>query len=99
MLTGACSVAVPSDLEPVWPVPLYRRQNRIDAGLPLAVTFHSLCDAHQAGSVLCRRQPTDVVTQAFADHASRALRQVFIIDNMPGANTTLAAQAVASAPL
>jgi tripartite-type tricarboxylate transporter receptor subunit TctC len=43
--------------------------------------------------------PTDVVTQAFADHASRALGQVFIIDNMPGANTTLAAQAVASAPL
>ena len=43
--------------------------------------------------------PTDVVTQAFADHASRALRQAFIIDNMPGANTIPAAQALASAPL
>ncbi len=43
--------------------------------------------------------PTDVVTQAFADHASRALGQAFIIDNMPGANTIPAAQAVDSAPL
>lgn len=43
--------------------------------------------------------PTDVVTQAFADHASRALGQAFIIDNKLGANTIPAAQAVASAPL
>ncbi|WP_442867389.1 Bug family tripartite tricarboxylate transporter substrate binding protein [Acidovorax sp. GBBC 1281] len=42
--------------------------------------------------------PTDVVARAFADHASRALGQPFIIDNKPGANTILAAQAVASAP-
>ena len=42
--------------------------------------------------------PTDVVARAFADHASQALGQPFIIDNKPGANTILAAQAVASAP-
>lgn len=42
--------------------------------------------------------PTDVVARAFADHASRALGQAFIIDNKPGANTILAAQAVAGAP-
>lgn len=42
--------------------------------------------------------PTDVVARAFADHAGRALGQPFIIDNRPGANTILAAQAVASAP-
>ncbi len=42
--------------------------------------------------------PTDVVARAFADHASRLLGQPFIIDNKPGANTILAAQAVASAP-
>ncbi|WP_029414232.1 Bug family tripartite tricarboxylate transporter substrate binding protein [Acidovorax radicis] len=42
--------------------------------------------------------PTDVVARAFADQASRALGQPFIIDNKPGANTILAAQAVASAP-
>ena len=39
--------------------------------------------------------PTDVVARAFADHASKALGQPFIIDNKPGANTILAAQAVA----
>ena len=42
--------------------------------------------------------PTDVVARAFADHASRALGQPFIIDNKPGAGTVIAAQAVASAP-
>lgn len=42
--------------------------------------------------------PTDVVARAFADHASKMLGQPFIIDNRPGANTILAAQAVASAP-
>jgi len=42
--------------------------------------------------------PTDVVARAFADHASQALGQPFIIDNKPGANTILAAQAVASTP-
>jgi tripartite-type tricarboxylate transporter receptor subunit TctC len=30
--------------------------------------------------------PTDVVARAFADHASRALGQPFIVDNKPGAN-------------
>ena len=35
--------------------------------------------------------PTDVVARAFADHASRALGQPFIIDNKPGAAVTLVA--------
>ncbi|GAB2482906.1 tripartite tricarboxylate transporter substrate binding protein [Comamonas humi] len=42
--------------------------------------------------------PTDVVARAFADHAGRALGQPFVVENKPGANTILAAQAVASAP-
>ncbi|MDD2545580.1 MAG: tripartite tricarboxylate transporter substrate binding protein [Burkholderiaceae bacterium] len=42
--------------------------------------------------------PTDVVARTFADHASKALGQPFIVENKPGANTILAAQAVASAP-
>jgi tripartite-type tricarboxylate transporter receptor subunit TctC len=42
--------------------------------------------------------PTDVVARAFADHASRAMRQPFVVENRPGANTILAAEAVASAP-
>ena len=41
--------------------------------------------------------PTDVVARAFAEHASRALGQPVIVDNKPGANTILAAEAVASA--
>ncbi|XAH21842.1 tripartite tricarboxylate transporter substrate binding protein [Xylophilus sp. GW821-FHT01B05] len=42
--------------------------------------------------------PTDVVARAFADYATRALGQSFIVDNKPGANTILAAEAVAGAP-
>ncbi|KQP35556.1 tripartite tricarboxylate transporter substrate binding protein [Pseudorhodoferax sp. Leaf274] len=42
--------------------------------------------------------PTDVVARAFADHAARQLGQPVIVDNKPGANTILAAEAVASAP-
>lgn len=42
--------------------------------------------------------PTDVVARAFADHASRALGQPFVVENKPGANTILAAAAVAAAP-
>lgn len=42
--------------------------------------------------------PTDVVARAFADFAARALGQPFVVDNKPGANTILAAEAVAGAP-
>src|SRR5256885_14916916 len=42
--------------------------------------------------------PTDVVARAFADHAGKALGQPFVVDNKPGANTIVAAQAVAGAP-
>lgn len=42
--------------------------------------------------------PTDVVARSFADYASRTLGQPFIVDNKPGANTILAAEAVAAAP-
>lgn len=42
--------------------------------------------------------PTDVVARAFADRAARTLGQPFLVDNKPGANTILAAEAVASAP-
>lgn len=42
--------------------------------------------------------PTDVVARAFAEYAARALGQPFVVDNRPGANTVLAAEAVASAP-
>ena len=41
--------------------------------------------------------PTDVLARAFAEHASRALGQSVIVENKPGANTILAAEAVASA--
>jgi tripartite-type tricarboxylate transporter receptor subunit TctC len=41
--------------------------------------------------------PTDVVARTFAEEASRKLGQQFIVENKPGANTVLAAQAVASA--
>lgn len=41
--------------------------------------------------------PTDVVARAFAEHASHAWGQPFIVDNKPGANTILAAESVASA--
>jgi len=41
--------------------------------------------------------PTDLVARAFADYAGRAMKQPFIVDNKPGANTILAAQTVADA--
>lgn len=41
--------------------------------------------------------PTDVVARAFASYASQALGQTFVVENRPGANTILAAEAVAKA--
>ncbi len=42
--------------------------------------------------------PTDVVARAFAEHAAKALGHPVVVENKPGANTILAAEAVASAP-
>ncbi|CAM3626141.1 Tripartite tricarboxylate transporter substrate binding protein [Bordetella sputigena] len=42
--------------------------------------------------------PTDVVARAFASYASQALGQSFVVENKPGANTILAAEAVAKSP-
>jgi tripartite-type tricarboxylate transporter receptor subunit TctC len=42
--------------------------------------------------------PTDVVARAFAEHAARALGQPVVVENKPGANSILAAEAVANAP-
>jgi tripartite-type tricarboxylate transporter receptor subunit TctC len=41
--------------------------------------------------------PTDVVTRTFAEKVGQALHQPFIVENKPGANSVLAAEAVASA--
>jgi tripartite-type tricarboxylate transporter receptor subunit TctC len=41
--------------------------------------------------------PTDVVARAFASYASQTLGQTFVVENRPGANTILAAEAVAKA--
>lgn len=41
--------------------------------------------------------PTDVVARAFAAYAAQALGQSFVVENKPGANTILAAEAVAKA--
>lgn len=41
--------------------------------------------------------PTDVVARAFADTAAKHLKQPFVVENKPGANTIIAAEAVASA--
>ena len=42
--------------------------------------------------------PTDIVARAFAEQASRTLGQPVVVENKPGANTILAAEAVAAAP-
>ncbi len=42
--------------------------------------------------------PTDVIARAFAEHTAKALGQPVVVENKPGANTILAAEAVASAP-
>ena len=42
--------------------------------------------------------PTDVVARAFAQYAAKSLGENFIVENKPGANTILAAEAVATAP-
>ena len=41
--------------------------------------------------------PTDVVARAFASYAGQALGQTFVVENKPGANTILAAEAVSKA--
>lgn len=41
--------------------------------------------------------PTDIVARAFAEQASRTLGQPVVVENKPGANTILAAEAVAAA--
>lgn len=41
--------------------------------------------------------PTDIVARSFAEHAAKTLGQPVIVDNKPGANTIIAAEAVASA--
>lgn len=41
--------------------------------------------------------PTDIVARSFAAHAGKGLGQPVIVDNKPGANTIIAAEAVASA--
>ena len=42
--------------------------------------------------------PTDIVARAFAEQASRTLGQPVVVENKPGANTILAAEAVTAAP-
>jgi tripartite-type tricarboxylate transporter receptor subunit TctC len=42
--------------------------------------------------------PTDIVARVFAEQASRTLGQPVVVENKPGANTILAAEAVAAAP-
>lgn len=81
-----------------------RRAGQALAALLLAVSGSCLA---QAGTYPARPVrlvvgfaaggPTDVVARAFADYASRALGQPFVVDNKPGANTIVAAQAVAGA--
>jgi tripartite-type tricarboxylate transporter receptor subunit TctC len=41
--------------------------------------------------------PTDVVARGFAEQAGKGLGQTVVVDNRPGANTIIAAEAVASA--
>lgn len=41
--------------------------------------------------------PTDIVARSFAAHAAKGLGQPVVVDNKPGANTIIAAEAVASA--
>ncbi|MET3444571.1 tripartite-type tricarboxylate transporter receptor subunit TctC [Variovorax paradoxus] len=73
------------------------------AGMAAAMAAHAQAPAWPAKPVrvlvgFSAGGPTDVVARAFADHASRALGQPFVVDNKPGANTILAAEAAVAAP-
>lgn len=72
-------------------------------GLALALAAHAQAPAWPSKPVrvlvgFSAGGPTDVVARAFSDHASRALGQPFVVDNKPGANTILAAEAAVAAP-
>jgi tripartite-type tricarboxylate transporter receptor subunit TctC len=41
--------------------------------------------------------PTDVVARLFAERAGQSLRQAFVVENKPGANSVIATEAVAAA--
>ncbi|MDP9992635.1 tripartite-type tricarboxylate transporter receptor subunit TctC [Variovorax boronicumulans] len=72
-------------------------------GLTVALAAHAQTPAWPAKPVrvlvgFSAGGPTDVVARAFADYASRTLGQPFVVDNKPGANTILAAEAAVAAP-
>lgn len=72
------------------------------AGLPLPAAAQPTQPAWPAKPVrivvgFSAGGPTDVVARAFAEHASRTLGQPVVVENRPGANTILAAEAVAKA--
>lgn len=77
--------------------------NKVWFGMALAVVVGSAHGAYPERPVrvvvgFSAGGPTDVVARAFASYASQALGQTFIVENKPGANTILAAEAVAKAP-
>ncbi|CAM3970097.1 Twin-arginine translocation pathway signal [Bordetella tumbae] len=78
------------------------KRSTLACGIALALAVSSAYSAYPDHPVrlivgFSAGGPTDVVARAFADQATRTLGQTFIVENKPGANTTLAAKAVASA--